>query len=544
MGTLVFQANLGGAVNLIGPNTASTVNFTLPSADGTSGQALVTNGSGTLSFSTFTSGAAGSNTQVQFNSSGAFAGSANLTFNGTTLTSNALTVTNATTLSAGTANGVAYLNGSKVVTTGSALTFNGSNSFSYGDSNAGGYNTLNVNNTSSTGYSRILFNIGSSGANGVAAIKYAPGVFMQIGPDSNDTTTPLVFAVNNGTEGMRLTSTGLGIGTSSPSAKLQVDSATSLSAGNNYYALVGNTSSASRRAVALGVNADGNALVAAYNTFSPGLGSLFLDGSDLQFRTGSTTRATLDSSGNLGIGTSSPNSKLQVQGLIRTSSSAAGLQIDRRDTSASAYTLYSTAGNLQFYNGTSDVMTLDASGNLLVGDTSNASGTPRLYAKSSGNTIVARFYGPGLSDSNTTVYFDKPSTTNTTSQTFVAFTINSQATGCGQINANGASQAAFGSFSDARLKENIVDLPSQLSNIMALRPVEFDYIASEGGGHQTGFIAQDMEKIYPDSVGERADGMKTLTGWGKTEARLIKALQEMKAIIDDQAARIAALEAK
>ena len=50
MGTLVFQATLGGAINLIGPNTASTVNFTLPSADGTSGQALSTNGSGTLAF--------------------------------------------------------------------------------------------------------------------------------------------------------------------------------------------------------------------------------------------------------------------------------------------------------------------------------------------------------------------------------------------------------------------------------------------------------------------------------------------------------------
>ena len=58
MGTLVFQANLGGAVNLIGPNTASTVNFTLPSADGTNGQAMVTNGSGTLSFSTISTASA------------------------------------------------------------------------------------------------------------------------------------------------------------------------------------------------------------------------------------------------------------------------------------------------------------------------------------------------------------------------------------------------------------------------------------------------------------------------------------------------------
>jgi hypothetical protein len=50
MGQLTFQATLGGAVNLAGPNTATTTTFTLPSADGTNGQFLSTNGSGTLSF--------------------------------------------------------------------------------------------------------------------------------------------------------------------------------------------------------------------------------------------------------------------------------------------------------------------------------------------------------------------------------------------------------------------------------------------------------------------------------------------------------------
>jgi hypothetical protein len=62
MGTLVFQATLGGSVNLIGPNTASTINFTLPSADGSSGQTWTTNGSGVLSFGTL--GVAGGGTGV------------------------------------------------------------------------------------------------------------------------------------------------------------------------------------------------------------------------------------------------------------------------------------------------------------------------------------------------------------------------------------------------------------------------------------------------------------------------------------------------
>jgi hypothetical protein len=86
MGTLVFQATLGGAINLIGPNTASTVNFTLPSADGTSGQALTTNGSGTLAFATVTGVPGGSTTQVQYNNGGVFGGITGATTNGTALT--------------------------------------------------------------------------------------------------------------------------------------------------------------------------------------------------------------------------------------------------------------------------------------------------------------------------------------------------------------------------------------------------------------------------------------------------------------------------
>jgi hypothetical protein len=133
----------------------------------------------------------------------------------------------------------------------------------------------------------------------------------------------------------------------------------------------------------------------------------------------------------------------------------------------------------------------------------------------------------------------KTDNTNTTSQIFVQFVIDGNNTNSGQINANGASQAAFGSFSDARLKENIVDLPLQLSNIMALRPVEFDY--KDGCGHQIGFIAQEMEQVYPDAIGVGENEMLTITGWSKTEARLVKAIQEQQTLITQQAAAITAL---
>jgi hypothetical protein len=52
MGTLVFQSSAGGSVNLLAPSTSSTTNFTLPLADGSNGQVLKTDGSGTLAFAT------------------------------------------------------------------------------------------------------------------------------------------------------------------------------------------------------------------------------------------------------------------------------------------------------------------------------------------------------------------------------------------------------------------------------------------------------------------------------------------------------------
>jgi hypothetical protein len=131
---------------------------------------------------------------------------------------------------------------------------------------------------------------------------------------------------------------------------------------------------------------------------------------------------------------------------------------------------------------------------------------------------------------------------SSTSQVFFKFLVNQGGAACGQINANGASQAAFGSWSDATLKENIVDLPDQYDNIRALRPVEFDYIESEGGEHQIGFIAQEMQEVYPCCVGERDDGKLTISGWNKTEARLVSALQSAMNKIEALTARIEALE--
>ena len=191
--------------------------------------------------------------------------------------------------------------------------------------------------------------------------------------------------------------------------------------------------------------------------------------------------------------------------------------------------------SVSFNTTVQNALTLDANGNLNLGIT----GRPERLAVfgNSGPQALCLLFGNTAGDvGNSALVISKYDNNTTTSQVFVRFFVNALGAACGQINANGANTAAFGTYSDSRLKENITSLPSQLANIIALNPCEFDY--KDGSGHQIGFIAQEMEEVYPDVVGEREDGMKTITGWSKTEARLVKAIQELHAEIETLKQRI------
>jgi len=279
----------------------------------------------------------------------------------------------------------------------------------------------------------------------------------------------------------------------------------------------------------------------------------------LNIITGSNSIATFDTSGNLGLGVTPPSGATSNGMYFGSAGSTIGLgnglQLagntywdgawKYRVSSTPANRIDINAGNagvIGFFTAPSgtagaaasftQAMTLDASGCLGVGP-GGTSPSSYGWITSIASPItrpLGAFYSNTASDSAyPCIQIGKYANDSTTANIFVRFFYNNLTNGGGQINANGAGAAAFGSFSDARLKENIVDLPPQLDSILALRPTEFDYIESEGGGHQIGFIAQEMEKVYPDAVGEREDGMKTITGWSKTEARLVKAIQELSA---------------
>jgi hypothetical protein len=198
--------------------------------------------------------------------------------------------------------------------------------------------------------------------------------------------------------------------------------------------------------------------------------------------------------------------------------------------------------DMLFYTSASQTLTekmrITSGGDVLINTQTSFGGSKFVSEGGTNRAIVAK----GSVAGNFPLYIAKDDNDNTTSNRFVGFSINNDNTGSGQINANGGGQAAFGSFSDRRLKENIEDLPSQYENIKSLRPVEFDYL--DGSGHQIGFVAQEVREVYPDLVGEAENEMLTLSGFGKNEARIIKALQEAMYKIDELTSEIETLKSQ
>jgi hypothetical protein len=341
-----------------------------------------------------------------------------------------------------------------------------------------------------------------------------------------------------------------------------------------------------------------------------------------------TALMTVASTGNVGIGTTSPLDKIDANGRIRSNRSGNDGVFAFGNDSTPLNFVYGTGGSgghVAVWTNSTERMRVGSSGDVAIGTTN-----PGIYSSSAkvvsvntsaGNNTVAMALVNAAGDTNTSVSLDfVPNTNialaqiqgfrtnafggatdfrflsydgsslaervrinsdgfllvNTTTirnsgrisvdyngnaaggsgindtvsangSTFIGFLTGGSFRG--SINNNNNSSVAYNTTSDYRLKENIAPMTGALDTVAQLKPCT--YVWKETGNAGQGFIAHELAEFVPDAVTGEKDAVDT-DGNPKYQgvdtsflvATLTAAIQELKATVDAQAARIAALEAK
>jgi hypothetical protein len=192
--------------------------------------------------------------------------------------------------------------------------------------------------------------------------------------------------------------------------------------------------------------------------------------------------------------------------------------------------------NTVFYTGSTTAaerMRIDSSGNLLVGTTS--SDPTVVGARINASATIPQISVAVTTTSNNYLLY------NTTAAAYRFFVSSA-----GVVNATTTTITAI---SDQRWKENIRDLDDGLEKVLALKPRKFDW--KEGKGEDTknarGFIAQELETVFPDMVTEwidpAPDGEESYKAVNANLIpTLVKAIQEQQALITQLQADVAALK--
>ncbi|PSL28070.1 tail fiber domain-containing protein [Dyadobacter jiangsuensis] len=113
--------------------------------------------------------------------------------------------------------------------------------------------------------------------------------------------------------------------------------------------------------------------------------------------------------------------------------------------------------------------------------------------------------------------------------------------------ANNVNSVQYNTTSDIRLKENIGKTRYGLADLMKIRVADYNYKIDEQKNRLTGFLAQDLYKIFPNAVTVGGKDPKTepwLVDYGKVTPLIVKAVQEQQALIEQLQAQVADLKAK
>lgn len=302
-----------------------------------------------------------------------------------------------------------------------------------------------------------------------------------------------------------------------------------------------------------------------------------------------SSRLRVNSSGNVGIGTTSPDARLDLTFNSPTDSAkavefeftgAGGAEVRfERNSTVNGQTVrrfYIHGGNdfstftsfelgmstnhpLRLMTNSQERMRITASGSVGIGETSpgalldvNAGavvGTPAMRITQGDNHLLLRHTTAAqagsigvndVSDAQGRMNFQRRSGTGGFNFNLMSlfFADNRMEYYGAAFKPGGGS---WSTLSDRKLKKDIEPLAEALNRMLCLRGVSFEYKEPDlelmRTGRHTGFVAQEVEKVFPEWVSETSEGTKAVTVQG-FEALTVEAFRQLRAEKD---AEIAAL---
>jgi hypothetical protein len=340
--------------------------------------------------------------------------------------------------------------------------------------------------------------------------------------------SPLSFYTNS-TEKMRIDTSGsVGIGTSSPSAPLNVYNA------SNPYAKFADAANY----LNVGV------VTSNYGVINSSL--------PISFQVSDVERMRIDSAGNVGIGTASPQQQIHV---YRNTTDGTSAAIKAQNAGASAsYALFdATAGSVEtvlysdaagnalgvagaslrtvtnhpliFGTNNTERARIDTSGNLLVGTTTNLiwNTTNLTGCVIGGNSSSGGFSSIQVSRASDLCLLLNRLTSDGQIQAFAR-----QGTQVGEITVT-TSSTSYNTSSDYRLKENIADADDAGSKIDAIKVRQYDWKVD--GSHQDyGMVAQELMTVAPEAVSGDPESDEMMgVDYSKLVPMMLKEIQSLRA---------------